>query len=303
MRPRDLAEEATDPTTAPARLAQLAYSMDEGERRAARSNPNLPTDTLLACLEVGSPEAWRNPALPFLLFSSQVPDKMVKGALLLARPHLVNPSVGRLPPDLEEPVTTALNLWWSTTTDALSMFALIVDMAQTAGEEAQREVVRFVLLPHQARLQRRITPGDAYTVAALQMVDRWGAGAFVSTDARTAQAMGVNKELAAARAHLQVNGQPQRKTMEVFAAYGAGLVVGSLLRLFTTSEGKSASDALFRSLGSFLSIDHALDSGTVLSPHQMLGGSGGAVAELAPTVRQRWPSFAWSWDELERSGR
>lgn len=295
--------QALDPTTAPARLKQLAYSRGELERKAARANPNLPTETLLACLEVASPDAWRNPALSFLLFSGQVPDKMVKGALLLARPFLVNPSLGRPPPDLKETLEMVLNLWWSTTTDTRTMFSLVWDMARAAGEEAQREVVRFVFLPHHEALHRRIVGRGPYTVAALQMLDRWAAGAFVSPDERSAQAAGVSAELSKIRAHLQTKGPPQRDTMAEFVRYAAGLVVGSLLRAFTATEGKNGSEAVVGSVGHFRSMERALDEGRLLSPNQMLAGSDDAVAELSTHVRQRWPSFGWSWDELERGRR
>lgn len=296
-------DEAADPTTAPSRLAQLAYSMDEGERSAARANPNLPTDTLLSCLESASPDAWLNPALPFLVFSGRVPDTMVKGALLLGRPCVANPATCQHPAAIEQNLTMVLDLWWSTTTDTRAMFSLVVAEARAAGDEAQREVIRFVVAPYRERLERRILPQARCSIAALWMLDRWLEGSAVSPDERSKQADGVNAELTKERAHFQVMAQPKRETMEILVGYAAAVLVAKSLRCFTAIEDDAAAREVVASLGHFLSGEHALSSGPILSPNQIFSGSEDRVKELAMSVRQRWPSFAWSWNELERSRR
>jgi hypothetical protein len=64
---------ASDPTTPPARLEQLAYSLAGRPRPAscgvAARNPNLPTDVLLSGLYTGCLDSWRNPTAALALLT------------------------------------------------------------------------------------------------------------------------------------------------------------------------------------------------------------------------------------------
>lgn len=78
-----LIEEASDPTTDPARLAKLAdnahgvYGFAAG---FARANPNLPEEELLRFLRAGDRGAWSNPAADFVLLAYPGDGELYRGA-------------------------------------------------------------------------------------------------------------------------------------------------------------------------------------------------------------------------------
>lgn len=112
-----LVAEASDPTTVPLRLVELAnHPRTDAITAAARRNPSLPTETHLDWLEKGDLDAWANPATMFVLLTHSLE---VEGDLWWGMVHAMGawptreaPDQQALAPALRETLVPALCGWW-----------------------------------------------------------------------------------------------------------------------------------------------------------------------------------------------
>jgi hypothetical protein len=167
-----LLQEASDPSTDPAILRELADSKNEALRRAAIRNPSLPEDAWRKALMQGEPVAWANPMAHFYLLAwtpreddertLELAAQMAR-SLLLREPNLISQESKAL-------LNAKLQEWWSTTDSAANMMIFLAGWAyaKRVGSPEHREVVRILVLC--VRTYRNLTDGDHQ---ALDLLDAW----------------------------------------------------------------------------------------------------------------------------------
>lgn len=124
MTQRDLADEASDPTTDPERLAELLNSPMTQVARLAKSNPSLPSALHRSLLEAGSIWAWMNPQTPFTLLIDGTTDELLHGAQK-AVGWVWSPTLAFDPSVLHAALAPVLDPWWASTDEADEMFLLL----------------------------------------------------------------------------------------------------------------------------------------------------------------------------------
>lgn len=150
MAPPDLLQEASDPSTDPARLSKLSYNEDWAVQRAARRNPSLPEAVWIDFLLMGEPEAWDNPMTPIYLITwtpNEDDVRLVQKAIKWASEELFkDPKRCLLQGNVI--LNAKLQEWWSTSESADHMMTFLGKWAKAKGKNSpeHREVVRILIL-------------------------------------------------------------------------------------------------------------------------------------------------------------
>lgn len=162
-----LLDEASDPTTAPARLTTLADSNESEVADAARSNPNLDEARLVFWLRLGDLAAWSNPQTPFVLLTS-TDAALVEGAKQASLKYLAVPAPV-FAPVLRETITPLVRQWWGTETKVWRRIRFAGVVAESAGYDRplHRQAVRLGMRLTEATLERVATGRDAREGLAL----------------------------------------------------------------------------------------------------------------------------------------
>lgn len=189
---RDPIDEAADPTTPAERLEELGGSAYPAEvRQVAMRNPNLLLSTLLIALEVGTPDAWANPATTFALLEGG--DEATKGARVVYV-EAVREGRQELAEALYEHAYPLADAWWqsaalSPTTAAMHLLLLGLTAGVRSHEHRRavrlgREALALVIAQHPDLASDRHWPE---VERALGEVDRWLEGREI--DLETALAL------------------------------------------------------------------------------------------------------------------
>jgi hypothetical protein len=171
----DPLDEATDPTTDPERLGQLAYHEDLEVHRAAMRNPSLPEDVWREALLDGEPEAWSNPMAPFYILAwtprnENDPYTPVYAARLATEVLWEAPE--RCSPEGKALIAAKIQEWWATSEDE-TMIAFLGGWVRAKGSDSieHKEVMRITILC--VRTDLNLTAEDRQ---ALDLLEAWAAG-------------------------------------------------------------------------------------------------------------------------------
>lgn len=137
---KTMVEIASDPTTDPTRLANLARSRNEAVAREAQKNPSLPEEILVPLLEEGRVAAWSSPQVPFLLLTHGQTAPLeagAKGAVFSA------PSTAKRDPEFVANVHGVLSAWWKHTAYPARMLSHLDSLMRAVPVDAdfRRRVV------------------------------------------------------------------------------------------------------------------------------------------------------------------
>jgi hypothetical protein len=168
-------EEASDPSTDPERLRQLADNHDDAVTRAVCKNPSVLEDVWQEAVLEGSPEAWDNPMAPiyFLTWTPRenaliTPEKRASWATILL---WENPE--RCSSKGKALIAAHVQEWWATVDSATILISFLGAWVKGKGEGSpeHREVLRILVL-----CVRTIPNLTAQDRQALDLLEAWSAG-------------------------------------------------------------------------------------------------------------------------------
>jgi hypothetical protein len=171
----DLLKEASDPSTDPERLGELAYHENKAAQRAAWMNPSLPEDVWREVLLGYEPEAWANPMAPFYLltWTSRKEDRTtMEGAARFVMSELFR-NDDRCSPEGKALIAAKVQEWWVTAQSADDMMTYLGWWAEAKGKDSfeHRETVRILVL-----CVRTAPDLIAKDRQALDLLDTWSGG-------------------------------------------------------------------------------------------------------------------------------
>jgi hypothetical protein len=171
---RTLLQEASEPSTAPERLRQLAEHKNIAVHRAARKNPSLPEDVWRDVLLWDEPEAWANPMAPFYLLawtqSEDDPDRLEYAARQTTNTLWKDPE--RCSTEGKALIATQIQTWWATCEEANDMMTFLGWWAAAKGNGSveHREAVRILVLCV------RTVPNITANPQTLDLLEAWSKG-------------------------------------------------------------------------------------------------------------------------------
>lgn len=172
----DPLQEASDPTTDPERLRNVADHKNEDVRRAAWRNPSLPEDVWRLAFLEGEPEAWANPMAPFYVLTwtseyEQGDGEVANSARWATEALMANTK--RCSPEGKALLASKVQEWWATSASARNMMRFLVGWAKANGDGSteHREVMRIVVLC--VRTVPHLRDDD---LQALDLLEAWSQG-------------------------------------------------------------------------------------------------------------------------------
>jgi hypothetical protein len=169
-------QEASDPTTDPERLYQLARSNRNAVAWAAMRNPSLSEEAWRKFLLIGYPETWANPMAPFYVLT-WTPREEDRGTTLddLARLTMCSlwSDPDRCSPEGKALIVANIHAWWDTCESGDDMMIFLGRWAQVKGKDSPefRETLRILVLC--VRTMSHLTDQDRET---LDLLEAWAAG-------------------------------------------------------------------------------------------------------------------------------
>jgi hypothetical protein len=172
----DPLQEASDPTTDPERLRELARQKAWAVLLAVWRNPSLPEDVWREAVFSIFPEAWDNPIAPIYLLA-WTPREQDAGRTLVHAVRWTTVALWRNPERCSSEgkalLAAKVQEWWATSEESEDMMDYLGEWAKAKGDDSpeHREVVRMVVLcvrtaPDLHREDRQ----------ALDLLEAWAAG-------------------------------------------------------------------------------------------------------------------------------
>jgi hypothetical protein len=172
----DPLQEASDPSTDPARLRELARQKEWAVLLVVWRNPSLPEDVWREGVLSTFPETWANPMAPFYLLT-WTPRQEDAGRTLVYSIRQTTVALWREPERCSAEgkalLAAQVQAWWATSEESEDMIDFIGEWAKAKGDDSteHREVVRIVLLC--VRTAPDLTDEDRQ---ALDLLETWTAG-------------------------------------------------------------------------------------------------------------------------------
>lgn len=172
---RTLLQEASDPSTDPERLRELAEHKNKAVQRVAIRNPSVPENLWRTALLIGEPEAWDNPMAPLYLLAWTPRENDLRTVDVSARlvVYALWETPERCSPEGKALLAAKVQEWWDTFESASDMMGFLGRWAVTKGKDSaeHREVVRILILC--VRTVPNLTTEDRQ---ALDLLEAWTAG-------------------------------------------------------------------------------------------------------------------------------
>jgi hypothetical protein len=171
----DPLQEASDPTTTPERLEELADHEDLAVMRATWRNPSLPEDVWRTALLRGELETWDNPMAPFYVMTwtprEDDTDPLETGSRMAAVDLLCEPECCSA--EGKALLNAKVQEWWAITVNTYDMILLLQGWAEAKGDGSpeHKEVLRILLLC--LRTDPAITDEDRQV---FDLLEAWIAG-------------------------------------------------------------------------------------------------------------------------------
>jgi hypothetical protein len=174
---RTLIQEASDPSTEPERLRELAYHKEEAVQRTSLRNPSLPEDVWRTFLLTGEPDAWNNPMASLYLLTwtqrEQDQGRTLDDSIPWAMKNLWK-EPERWSSEGKALLTAKVQEWWANSESAEEMTMDCLDLwlqMKTTDSVEYREVVRILVLC--VRTAPNLTTKDH---EALNLLEAWSIG-------------------------------------------------------------------------------------------------------------------------------
>lgn len=174
----DPLQEASDPSTDPERLRELAEEWDdpnEPVQRAARKNPSLPEDVWREVLLDGQLEAWANPMAPFYLLAwtphKDDPRTLENGARLAMQALWETPE--RCSSEGKILLAAKIQAWWTTSESSRDMMRFLGAWVTAKGQQSPEHLNVLRILVLCVRTTPDLTDKERQ---ALDFLEAWSTG-------------------------------------------------------------------------------------------------------------------------------